>query len=104
MTNGDAQERVVVMEVSQVELREQIIRVEGRMDVLEAKMEGIDKRMDLLDKRMDQFDKRMDRFEARMDCLEAKMDRLLYFIVGVTVVNVGAMAAGFWAVLAALAN
>ena len=42
MTNGDAQERVV-MEVSQVELREQIIHVEGRMDVLETKMDALDR-------------------------------------------------------------
>ena len=86
MTNGDAQERVAVMEVSQVELREQIIRVEGRMDVLETKMEGIEKRMDHLATRMD-------RLEARMDRLEAKMDRLMYFMIGVTVVNVGALIA-----------
>ena len=78
------------MEVSQVELREQIIRLEGGMDVLNT-------RMDSLEKRMDGFDKRMDR-------LEAKMDRLFYFLVGFTVINVGAVAAGFWGVTAALAN
>ncbi|MXY47092.1 MAG: hypothetical protein F4Y44_08930 [Chloroflexi bacterium] len=51
---------------------------------------------------------RMDRQDNRMDRLEAKMDRLLYVFIGVGVTIVvtmlGAMAAGFWAVLAALAN
>ena len=79
MTNGDAQERVVVMEVSQVELREQIIRVEGRMDVLETKIDSLEKDMEDLGKRIGR--------------LEAKMDRLLYFMVGITVVNVGALIA-----------
>ena len=74
------------MEVSQVELREQIIRLEGGMDVLNT-------RMDSLEKRMDGFDKRMDRFEERMDRLEAKVDRLLYFMAGIMVVNVGAIIA-----------
>ena len=104
MTNGDAQERVVVMELSQVEIREQIIRVEGRMDVLDAKMEGIEKRMDGLDKRMDGFETRMDRLETKMDRLEAKMhrleakmDRMFYFMAGLTIINVGAL-------VAALAN
>ena len=44
----------------------------------------------------------------RLDRLEAKMDRLLYVFIGVGVTIVvtmlGAMAAGFWAVLAALAG
>ena len=79
MTNGDAQERMVVVEVSQVELREQIIRVEGRMDVLET--------------RMDSLETRMDRLEARMGRLEAKIDRLLYGMVAITIANVGAIVA-----------
>ena len=97
MTNGDAQERVVVMELSQVEIREQIIRLEGRIDVIEAKVDGIGERVD-------DVVKRMDRLETRMDRLEAKMDRLLYFLIAFTFVNVGTMAAGFWAVVSALSN
>lgn len=97
MTNGDAQERTVVMEVSQVELREQIIRVEGRMDVLEAKIDSLNERMnermDGFEKRMDGFEKRMDRLETRMDRLEAKMDRLLYAMVAITIANAGTIVA-----------
>ena len=104
MTNGDAQERTAVMEVSQVEMREEIIRLHGRINVIDAKMDAIDKRMDDFHKRIDDFHQRMDRFEARMDRLEAKMDRLLYFMVGLTVINVCTVAAGFWAVTAAIAN
>lgn len=90
MTNGDAQERVVVMEVSQVELREQIIRLEGRMDVLDTKVDNIQDDVKEL--------------KERMDRLEGKMDKLTYFLIGFTVINVGAVAAGFWAVVAALSN
>ena len=46
---------------------------------------------------------RMNRFEIRMDRLEAKVDRLLFALLGAAVVILGAMAAGFIAVLAALA-
>ena len=49
-------------------------------------------------------DRRMNRFEIRMDRLEAKVDRLLFALLGAAVVILGAMAAGFIAVLAALAN
>ena len=45
-------------------------------------------------------DRRMNRFEARMDRLEAKMDRLLFALLGAAVVILGAMSAGFWAVIA----
>ena len=40
----------------------------------------------------------------RLDRLENKVDRILFAILGAAVVILGAMAAGFWAVLAALAN
>lgn len=40
----------------------------------------------------------------RLDRLESKVDRILFAIFGATVVLLGAMTAGFWAVLAALAN
>ena len=40
----------------------------------------------------------------RLDRLESKVDRILFAIFGAAVVILGAMAAGFWAVLAALAN
>lgn len=49
-------------------------------------------------------DRRINRFEVRMDRLEAKVDRLLFALLGAAVVILGAMAAGFIAVLAALAN
>ena len=42
--------------------------------------------------------------EAKMDRLETKMDRLMYLMVAVTIANAGAMAAGFWAITAALAR
>ncbi len=44
--------------------------------------------------------RRMNRFEAGMDRLEAKMDRLLFALLGAAVVILGAMSAGFWAVIA----
>ena len=47
---------------------------------------------------------RMDRFEARMDRLEAKVDRILFALFGAAIIILGAMGAGFWAVLAALAD
>ena len=40
----------------------------------------------------------------RLDRLESKVDRILFAIFGAAVIILGAMAAGFWAVLAALAN
>ena len=49
MSNDNQQERITVMDISQVELREQIIRLEGRMDVLEANIENISKRLDRLE-------------------------------------------------------
>lgn len=40
----------------------------------------------------------------RLDRLESKVDRILRAIFGAAVVILGTMVAGFWAVLAALAN
>ncbi len=40
----------------------------------------------------------------RLDRLESKVDRLLFALFAAAIVILGAMSAGFWAVLAALAN
>ena len=46
---NDNQQNITVMDISQVELREQIIRLEGRMDNFETRMENLEKRMDRLE-------------------------------------------------------
>ena len=45
-------------------------------------------------------DRRSACFNATMDRLEMKLDRLLYAVIGMVVVLLGAMTAGFWAVIA----
>ena len=45
-------------------------------------------------------DRRNACFNAKMDRMEMKLDSLLYAVIGMVVVILGAMTAGFWAVIA----
>ncbi len=57
-------------------LEERMDRLEDRMDKLEDRMDRLEDRMDKLEDRMDKLEDRMDRLEDRMDKLEDRMDKL----------------------------
>ena len=82
MTNGDNQERRVVMEVSQVEMREEIIRVQGRMDVLETRMDALESKVDDLSARMDRLEANQLSMMQMIQQQNDRIDRVFYAIIG----------------------
>ncbi|OGZ43928.1 MAG: hypothetical protein A3J55_00655 [Candidatus Ryanbacteria bacterium RIFCSPHIGHO2_02_FULL_45_17b] len=56
--------------------KDDIKRLDGRMDTLDDRMDTLDGRMDHFEERMDRFEERMDRFDGRMDHMDARLGRI----------------------------
>ena len=64
------------------------------------KSADVSERLTTLEAIQAEADRRSACFNAKMDRMEMKLDRLLYAVIGMVVVILGAMTAGFWAVIA----
>jgi archaellum component FlaC len=63
--------------------RQDVNRLDRRMDKFDQRMDKFDQRMDKFDQRMDKFDQRMDKFDQRMDSLENRVERVYDVVLSI---------------------
>lgn len=69
-------ERLAALESERIHLatRAEVIRVEGKVDVLNARFDGVDARLNGMDARLDGIDTRLNGIDTRLNRIDARLD------------------------------